>query len=130
MGQKYSSYKGDKTTINFDKNELEVSKLLLEFLEVTDKLNKEIALKYDWRMSDQVPIYSVGYSSGNFSTNNILLVHFSIEDMNFIIYNSIEDDRIYYEENDNYEDLEKYLKRKVKEILNSEAFNKIKKLYK
>jgi hypothetical protein len=103
-----------------------------EVFEAVDKINEELYKKYskkdpknfNYDSLDKMPIVSVTIAGpylsigiGIPSTDKCFLPEFNI-------YNSENNDRIYYEKSDKYETFYKYIKRKFREI--KEELNAIK----
>lgn len=82
-----------------------------EALEAVDKINDELSQKYS---HDSLPLLSITFAA------NYTFIKLSpaskIDLPEFYIWSSIEDDRIYYDETDEYESFYKMIKRKFKVI--------------
>lgn len=124
-----SSYRDEKITIVYEKEEIEIQKIFLESLIAIKKINSRLAKKYHWTKSFETPFLYVSSSNDSFATNNFIEIKLLIQRQEFTLYNSSMDDRQYFEELDKYENFEKFLIRKVEELsveLNN-AFKQIKK---
>lgn len=80
-----------------------------EAFEAVEKINEELDKKYEGNTLLSISYCGMMFSiSLDINSNNI---HIELE-----IYNSEQDDRIYYEKSDKYETFYKYIKRKVRNI--------------
>lgn len=103
-----------------------------EAFEAVEKINEEIFKKYDKLNSKdlyvdwiaRMPIVSIIFA-GNYTLINLSLSSTNeCELPEFHIYNSENNDRIYYEKSDKYETFYKFIKRKFIEI--KKEINKVK----
>jgi hypothetical protein len=95
-----------------------------EAFEAVNKINEELFKKYNKKNENDIykdwlavmPIVSITFASG------YILIELTIPSTNtcqlpeFVIYNSEDNDRIYYEKSDKYESFYKFIKRKFIEI--------------
>lgn len=92
-----------------------------EAFETVEKFNDKLSEKYKDDI-DHLPILSVTF--GSYYTFISLSTTSELDIPEINLYNSVDDDRIYYQETDEYETLYKLIKRKFKLI--KEELNKIK----
>lgn len=92
---------------------------LLDLLAVVEKLNDEMADKMgDWRLVESAPTISLTIvpPSKKWGIIGFVAINLTIETgQEFQLYNSVDDDRAYYEKSDTYESWYKYIKRKWKQ---------------
>lgn len=85
-------------------------------IEAVQRINNEIHDKFGWN-SDH-PVLSVSIAGW------YLLINISIGSQELLLYSSEDDDRIYYEKSDKYEEWYSYIKRKFREV--KEEIEKVK----
>ena len=94
-----------------------MNELQQEAFDAVEKINYELFERYGDDYENDMPIVSVSFAS------YMTLINLSISDIEFNLYLSEEDDRIYYEENDAYETFYDFIKRKFNLI--KEEINKV-----
>lgn len=86
-----------------------------EAFEAVEKINEELFEYFDNKlMSNNQPILSITFA--NYITFIGLSIPLTSTSLEINIYNSEDDDRIYYDETDEYEKFYPYIKRKFNEI--------------
>jgi hypothetical protein len=95
-------------------------------LEAVERLNDEMEEKFIDKLSANAPIFSIEFAC-DLTAISITLLDYTNRCLNMpdmMLYNSVNNDRIYYESTDSYETYYDLLKRKFKEI--QEEFQKYK----
>lgn len=89
----------------------------MEAIEAVQKINNELHDKFGWN-NPNLPVISITIA-GVYT-----FISVNIRDQEIKLYNSSEDDRIYYEKSGKYETFYSYIKRKYRSI--KEHYNNIK----
>lgn len=97
----------------------------LQAFEAVDRINDQLYKKYNKKNNlDKLPVVSITFA-GVYMFINLSIPHTDVCEIPEInIYNSENNDRIYYEDSNKYESYYKFIKRKFIEI--KEEINKIK----
>lgn len=97
-----------------------------EVFDAVEKINQELYKKWSKKKDlDNMPLLAVTFA-GKYITVSMNMCYDATYKLPEIwIYNSWENDRIYYEKSDKYESIYKYIKRKWRQIKDQIEFTKL-----